>query len=53
VIAYHVLRDRQEYHEPSPLALDEHRRTRARNHALDQLRQFGLEVTLAPEEPAA
>ena len=29
VIAYHVLRDREEYREPTPLALDEHRRRRA------------------------
>jgi hypothetical protein len=49
VIAFHVLRDHQEYHEPSLLALDEHRRTRA----LDQLRQLGFEVTLTPKEDAA
>jgi transposase len=53
VIAYHVLRDRQEYREPAPLALDEHRRLRARNRALDQLRQLGFEVTLTPKEDAA
>jgi len=53
VIAYHVLRDRQEYCEPTPLALDEHRRLRARNRALDQLRQLGFEVTLTPKEDAA
>ena len=53
VIAYHVLRDRQEYREPTPLALDEHRRLRARNRALDQLRQLGFEVTLTPKEAAA
>jgi transposase len=53
VIAYHVLRDRQEYREPTPLALDEHRRHRARNRAVDQLRQLGFEVTLTPKEDAA
>ena len=53
VIAYHVLRDRREYHEPTPLALDEHRRLRARNRALDQLRQLGFEVTLTPKAGAA
>ena len=53
VIAYHVLRDRQEYREPTPLALDEHRRHRARNRAVDQLRQLGYEVTLTPKEDAA
>jgi transposase len=53
VIAYHVLRDRQEYREPTPLALDEHRRHRARNRAIDQLRQLGFEVTLTPKEDAA
>ncbi len=53
VIAYHVLHDRQEYREPAPLALDEHRRCPARNHALDQLRQRDFAVTLAPKEGAA
>ncbi len=53
VIAYHVLRDRREYHEPTPLALDEHRRLRARNRALDQLRQRGFAVTLTPKAGAA
>ena len=53
VIAYHVLRDRQEYREPTPLALDEHRRLRARNRALDQLRQLGFEVAITPKEDAA
>jgi transposase len=53
VVAYHVLRDRQEYREPTPLALDEHRRHRARNRALDQLRQLGFEVTLTPKEAVA
>ena len=53
VIAYHVLRDRQEYCEPTPLALDEHRRRRAHDRAIDQLRQLGFEVTLTPKEAAA
>jgi transposase len=53
VIAYHALRDRQEYREPTPVALDEHRRHRARNRAVDQLRQLGFEVTLTPKEDAA
>ena len=53
VIAYHVLRDRREDHEPTPLALDEHRRLRARNRALDQLRQLGFAVTLTPKAGAA
>jgi len=53
VIAYHVLRDRQAYREPTPLALDEHRRHRARNRAVDQLRQLGFAVTLTPKEDAA
>jgi transposase len=53
VIAYHVLRDRQEYREPTPLALDEHRQLRARNRAVDQLRQLGFEVTLTPKEAVA
>ena len=53
VIAYHVLRDQQEYREPTPLALDEHRQLRARNRAVDQLRQLGFEVTLTPKEAAA
>ena len=53
VIAYHVLRDQQEYREPIPLALDEQRRRRARNRAVDQLRQLGFAVTLTPKEDAA
>ncbi len=52
-IAYHVLRDRQEYREPAVASLDEQRRGRARRRALDQLRQLGYEVTLTPTEPAA
>ena len=52
-IAYHVLRDRQEYREPAVSYLDEQRRLRARSRALDQLRQLGYEVTLTPKEPAA
>ncbi len=52
-IAYHVLRDRQEYREPAVASLDEQRRLRARRRALDQLRQLGYEVTLTPTEPAA
>ena len=53
VLAYHALRDRQEYRAPTPLALDEHRRHRARNRALDQLRQLGFAVTLTPKESVA
>ena len=52
-IAYYVLRDRQEYREPTTSYLDEQRRVRARRRALDQLRQLGYEVSLAPTEPAA
>ncbi len=53
MIAYHVLRNRQEYREPTVAYLDEQRRVRARRRALDQLRQLGYEVTLTPTEPAA
>lgn len=52
-IANYVLRDRQDYREPSVASLDEQRRLRARRRALDQLRQLGYEVTLTPTEPAA
>ena len=52
-IAYYVLRDRQEYREPTTSSLDEQRRVRARRRALDQLRQLGYEVSLTPTEPAA
>ena len=52
-IAYHVLRDGRAYREPTPLALDEHRRRRARTRAVDQLRQLGFEVILTPKEAAA
>ena len=53
VIADHVLRDHEEDHEPPLTDLDEHRRLRARNRALDQLRQLGYEVTLTPKEVVA
>lgn len=38
---------------PSPPQLDERRRERTRQHAIEQLQALGFEVPLAPMEPAA
>ena len=54
VTAYYLLTRKDNYHEPSPLHLDERRRARARQRALDQLDKLGYRVALTPkEEPAA
>ena len=52
-IAYHLLRRQEDYQERALADLDEHRRARARQRAVDQLRQLGFEVTLMPKEAAA
>ena len=53
VTAYHLLQRKEDYGEVTPAALDERRRTQARLRAVQQLRQLGFEVTLAPAEAAA
>ena len=53
VTAYYLLQRKEDYSEVTPAALDERRRTQARLRAVQQLRQLGFEVTLAPAEAAA
>jgi len=53
VIIYHLLRDKETYHEPDLAYLDERRRLRVQHRALDQLRALGFDVTIAPQVPAA
>ena len=52
-IAYHLLRRQEDYHEALLADLEERRRNRARERALDQLRQLGFEVTITPKQAAA
>lgn len=51
--AYYLLTRKECYHEPSPVHLDERRRARVRQRALDQLDKLGYRVTLASKEDAA
>lgn len=53
VTAYYLLQRQEDYSEVTPAALDERRRVQARLRAVQQLRQLGFEVTLAPTEAAA
>ena len=53
IIVYRVLRHGQSYQEPTPNDLDQRRRRRARDRALDQLRQLGYDVTVTPKSAAA
>ena len=53
VILYHLLRDKDTYHEPDLTSLDDRRRLRVQQRALDQLRALGFDVTIAPKAPAA
>ena len=50
-IAYALLAHGELYQEPDPRRLDERRRARARQRALDQLHALGYTVTLS--DPAA
>jgi transposase len=52
VILYHLLRDKDTYHEPDLTSLDDRRRLRVQQRALDQLRALGFDVTIAPKVPA-
>jgi transposase len=49
IIVSNVLRYDQSYQEPTPADLDQRRRCRARDRALDQLRQLGYVVTVTPK----
>ena len=52
-IAYHLLTHQVDYQEQERVFLDEHRRARAQQRAVDQLKALGYDVTLMPKEPAA
>ena len=53
VMAYYLLHRQEDYSEVTSTALDERRRNQARLRAVQQLRQLGFEVTLAPTAAAA
>ena len=53
VTAYCLLRRQEGYIETEPAALDGRRWTQARLRVVQQLRQLGFAVTLAPAEDAA
>jgi transposase len=53
IIVYHVLRHDQSYQEPTPTDLDQRRRRRARDRAIDHLRHLGYDVTVTPMPAAA
>jgi transposase len=52
-LAYHMLTNETTYQEQALVQLDERRRARAQQRALDQLKALGYDVTLTPKEPAA
>jgi transposase len=53
IIVYRVLRYGQHYREPTATDLDQRRRRRARDRAIDQLRQLGYDVAVTPKPAAA
>jgi transposase len=53
IIVYHVLGEGQSYREPTPTELDQRRRRRARDRAIDQLRHLGYDVAVTPKQAAA
>ncbi len=52
-IAHHLLREEETYQEGVLVHLDEHRRARVQQRALDQLKALGYDITITPKEPAA
>jgi len=52
-IAYRPLKEQETYQEGVLVHLDEHRRARVQQRALDQLKALGFDVTITPKEPAA
>ena len=53
IIIDNVLRHGQTYQEPTPTDLDQRRRRRARDRAIDHLRHLGYDVTVTPMPAAA
>ena len=52
-IAYRLLKEHEPYHEGILVQLDEHRRARVQQRAIDQLKALGFDVALTPKDPAA
>ena len=52
-IAYRLLKEQETYQEGVLVHLDEHRRARVQQRALDQLKALGYDVTITPKAPAA
>jgi transposase len=53
ITVYYLLARQEDYHDLSPLQLDEQLRARAKNRAMQQLESMGYEVTLSPKPVAA
>ena len=53
VIAYHILRDHQPYHELVATYLDQRNRQAVERHLVRRLEALGYDVSLQPKEPAA
>lgn len=53
VTAYYLLTRKDVYHEQHPTYLDERKRARARQHAIQVLERLGYEAHLVPKQPAA
>ncbi len=52
-LVYALLAHGEVYQEPGPAYLDERRRRRAQQRAIDQLRALGYDVALTPTPAAA
>lgn len=52
-LAYYLLTHETTYQEQELVQLDERRRARAQQRAIDQLKALGYDVALTPKEPAA
>ena len=53
VIAYHLLKNHDTYRDLGPTYLDERRRARAQQRAIEQLQVLGYQVTITPKEVVA
>ncbi len=53
ITVYYLLTRQEDYHDLSPLQLDEELRARAKKRAMQQLEAMGFDVTLSPKPVAA
>ncbi len=53
IIAYHILRDHQPYHDRGATYLDHRNRQTVERHLVRRLEALGYDVSLQPKEPAA